>query len=318
MRLVFMGTPAFAATCLTRLLQTEHSILCVVTRPDKPAGRGHKLQQSAVKDVACREGLEVLAPTKASDAAFAERLRELAPDLGVVVAYGRLLPRTIIDIPRLGCINAHASLLPKLRGAAPIERAILQGFDHTGVTIMRIDERMDAGDVMLSGALAIDPGMDAGALRERLSELAAHLLVRAVDELAAGDVAFEPQDEQLATYAPPLRKEEARIDWSQPAEYVERQIRAFHPKPGAFTTDAGRRLKILAARVHKHVGAAEPGRLSLRDDGAAAVDCGDASLVLDLVQPEGRRAMRAVDYLRGCAEPLPRQLGGLLDERRSG
>src|SRR6185503_13067587 len=217
-----MGTPPFAAQCLERLLDSSHEIAAVVTRADKPRGRGMEMQPSACKELATARGIEVIAPATAKDPDLARRLHELAPDLCVVVAYGRLLPATILELPPLGCINAHASLLPRLRGAAPIERAILEGYERTGVTIMRISERMDAGDMQMAREVAIAPDMDAGELRRRLAGVAADLLVVAVEQLARGEAKFQPQDEAQATYAPPLRREEARIDWTRAAVDVDR------------------------------------------------------------------------------------------------
>jgi methionyl-tRNA formyltransferase len=307
LQLVFMGTPPFAAVCLERLLRGPHDVRAVVTRADRPRGRGQELQPSAVKALAVEHGLEVLQPRTAKDETFQARLRELAPDVAVVVAYGRILPSAVIEIPRLGCINAHASLLPRLRGAAPIERAILEGERETGVTIMRIDERMDAGDVIAMRRVPIGATTDAASLRETLAELSADLLAEVLDQLAAGTARFTPQDEGAATYAPPLDKREAAIDWNASAESVERQVRAFRPSPGAFTFDGKRRLKILSATVVDDRPDAEAGTLLAGND-AMLVACGRGSLRIDMVQPEGKRPMSGADYLRGAAAPRPRRL----------
>lgn len=296
-----MGTPAFAAFCLERLLSTRHSIAAVVTRADKPRGRGMELQPSAVKRVALERGLEVLSPASAKDPALAERFRAIAPDLAVVVAYGRILPVSLIEIPRLRCINAHASLLPKLRGAAPIERAILEGYSETGVTIMRIAEQLDAGDMLISRAVPIHDDTDAGALRETLARTAADLLVEAIELLAEDRARFVPQDDGQATYAPPLRRDEGHLDWYQPAVAVCRRVRAFAPQPGAFTFADSRRLKVLHGRKAAEQTDAAPGTiLGVRGE-CVAVACGGGIYLLDSVQPEGKRPMAAAAWARGNA-----------------
>jgi methionyl-tRNA formyltransferase len=309
LKLVFMGTPPFAAHCLERLLQSPHEIAAVVTRADKPRGRGMEMQPSACKELANTRGIEVVAPATAKDPDLARRLRELAPDLCVVVAYGRLLPATILEVAPLGCINAHASLLPRLRGAAPIERAILEGYERTGVTIMRISERMDAGDMQMSRAIAITPEMDAGELRRRLADVAAELLVEAVEQLARGEAKFEPQDEAQATYAPPLRREEARIEWTRTAADAGRRVRAFAPSPGAFTFAGGRRMKIIRGRPLEARTDAVPGSiLDARGEGIA-VACGEGVYVVDTLQPEGKRPMSGAAWARGSSQGATPRFG---------
>jgi len=298
-----MGTPAFAAHCLERLLASPHWIAAVVTRPDKPRGRGMELQPSAVKTLALERGIEVLAPASAKDPALMERLHALAPDLVVVVAYGRILPPAVLGIPRLGCINAHASLLPKLRGAAPIERAILQEMSQTGVTIMRINERLDAGDMLMSRTVPIRHDTDAGDLRETLARTAADLLVAAIDALASGNAHSIEQDEAQATYAPPLERDEAQIAWNETSPRVGCRVRAFAPRPGAFTTAGARRLKVLRGTpLAEHCTQAPGTILGARGD-AVAVACGTGVYLLEVVQPEGKRHMAAADWLRGSGAP---------------
>jgi methionyl-tRNA formyltransferase len=296
-----MGTPPFAARCLERVLETRHELVAVVTRPDKAQGRGLELRPSAVKTLATAHDIEILAPASAKDPAFAERLRAIAPDLAVVVAYGRILPAAVLRVPRLGCINAHASLLPKLRGAAPIERAILEGFTQTGVTIMRINERLDAGDMLMSQTVAIPEEMDAGALRESLAGVAGDLLCRAIEMLARGAARFVAQEEGEATYAPPLQREEGRLDWRDTAARIGRRVRAFAPQPGAFTTALGRRLKVLRGRPLLEQPERPAGTiLTVRGDGLA-VACGNGVYVAEIVQPEGKREMSAAAWRRGNA-----------------
>lgn len=308
--IVFMGTPVFARVCLEALLDTRHRIGAVVTQPDKPRGRGMKVSESAVKQLAVARGLHVLQPKSARDPAFIDAVRALAPDLCVVVAYGRLLPNDLIDVPRLGCINAHASLLPKLRGAAPIQRAILEGYEVSGVTIMRISEEMDAGDMLIAETVPIEAHTDAASLHDSLAEVASRLLVESVDALARGSAEFTAQDPAEVTFAPPLRTEEAQIDWSRTADEIDRQVRAFRPRPGAFTYDGKTRLKILDARPTARAADAEPGTVAQCTAEGLLVASADRFLTVSKVQPEGKQAMTAADYLRGRPEPFPRVLDG--------
>jgi methionyl-tRNA formyltransferase len=298
-RIVFMGTPLFAVPSLQQLATGKHSIVGVVTQPDRPSGRGQRLRASRVKELAERLGVAVLQPERARSANFLAELRALAPDLVVVVAYGQILPTTVIAVPPLGCINAHASLLPHLRGAAPIQRAILAGDRETGVTIMRINDRMDAGDVLCARTVAIDPEDDSGTLGGKLSALAADLLVDAVERIARGVAHWTPQDEAAATYAPMIGRDETRIDWALPAADIERRIRAFRPDPGAFTIHDGARLKILAAAVGASIPDSKPGTIDSDAGQSVRVACGNGSLLLSVVQPEGGRAIAALDYIRG-------------------
>ena len=281
----------------------------MVTQPDRPAGRGKQLRRSAVAALADTQGLEVLQPERAGEASFVDRLRELAPDLAVVVAYGRILPTRVLEVPALGCINAHASLLPLLRGAAPIQHAILEGHERTGVTIMQLDPEMDAGDMLLRGEIPIGATDDAGDLAHRLSTLSAELLVRAIDEIAAGRAHPETQDHARATYAPPITAEHTRMDWTEDADRCERRVRAVRPRPGAFTFDDGKRLKVLRSHVVDAPGGDPPGTAVQLTGDALVVTCGRGALALDIVQPEGRKAMSGADYQRGCGVALPRALG---------
>ena len=295
-----MGTPAYAVPSFLRLANGRHRVVGVVTRPDRPAGRGKRMQAGAVKQAALEQGVPVLAPESARDPELAAGLAALRPDLGVVVAYGRILPKAVLEIPRLGCINAHGSLLPQLRGAAPIERAILEGLQQTGVTIMEMNEGLDEGDILSAASVPITARTDAGALRQGMAELSAGLLCDAADAMADGELPRTPQDHGLATYAPPLRREEAALDWTQAAYHVDCRVRAFSPSPGAFTFEDGRRLKILQATVLADDDAsASAGAVLAIDDDAMIVSCGKGSLSIAVVQPEGRRAMSAADYSRG-------------------
>jgi methionyl-tRNA formyltransferase len=298
-RIVFMGTPQFAVPSLQRLADSPHSVVGVVTQPDRPSGRGQLLRPSPIKELARNLGVPVLQPDRARSPEFFEQLRKLLPDIVVVVAYGQILPAAVIAVPPMGCINAHASLLPHLRGAAPIQRAILAGDRETGVTVMRINERMDAGDVLCARPVAIDADDDAASLGAKLASLAADLLLEAVDLIANGKAHWTPQDETSATYAPMVRREETQIDWTLSAEDAERHIRAFRPDPGAFTLHDGVRLKILAAKVASRAVGGPPGTVEADAPEGVCVTCGSGSLILATVQPEGGRAMSALDYFRG-------------------
>lgn len=304
-----MGTPQFAVPSLERLAAGKHAVVAVVTQPDRPAGRGQRLRASPVKESGQRLGVPILQPDRARSPDFLDQLRALAPDLVVVVAYGQILPTSVIAVPPLGCINAHASLLPRLRGAAPIQRAILAGDRETGVTVMRINERMDAGDVLTARRILIDSDDDSATLGAKLSELAADLLVEAVDLIAGAAAHWTPQDEAAATYAPMVRREETRIDWKLPASEIERKIRAFRPEPGAFTTHDGARLKILGATVAPAATGRRAGSVDTEDPSGIRVACGNGSLILSVVQPEGGRAMTAIDYFRGRGAARGRVLG---------
>lgn len=294
-----MGTPRFAVPSLERLAGGPHRVVAAVCQPDRPAGRGRIVRAPAVKAVASQLGVPVLQPARAKDPGFIAQVRLLEPDLCVVVAYGQILPRALIDVPRFGCINAHASLLPRWRGAAPIQRAILAGDSETGVTIMQINERMDAGDVLASRRVTIEPEDDAQTLAIKLAAVAADLLENTVSAVSERRAVATPQDEAEATYAPMIRSEERQIDWSVPADAVERRVRAFRPDPGAFTLHDGSRLKILGCEVESALGTGVPGTVKIDAHGEPIVICGAAGLRLVTVQPEGGRPMAAADYFRG-------------------
>jgi methionyl-tRNA formyltransferase len=296
-----MGTPEYAAVSLRALLASRHCVKAVVTRPDKPRGRGQQMEASAVKRLAAEHGIRVLDPPSPRTEDFLAELRGLACDLGVVVAYGRILPRAALDAPRLGCINAHASLLPELRGAAPIERAILAGKTETGVTIMQMDEGLDEGDMLLARSLAIGGTTTGAELREQLAVLSAELLVEAVDRFADDPASLEPrkQDHAAATFAPPLRKSDAAIRWHDYARELALRVRAFAPRPGAYAYDGSTRLKILEAQAVEGRRSAAPGTVTGATERGIVVATGDGALEITMLQPEGRRAMSALDYERG-------------------
>ncbi len=301
MRLIFCGTPEFAMPTLERLVEAGHSIELVVTNPDEPAGRGYALKPPPIKEAATRHHLLIFQPAKFKEPTTRKFLSGFQPDAMVVAAYGHILPQWVLDLPRLGCINLHASLLPKYRGAAPIAWAIVRGERETGVTTMKIDAGMDTGDVLLEKTEPILDTDTAGTLSERLSVTGAELMVETLRGLESGEIVPRPQDARLATLAPMLKKEDGRIDWSSSAVEICRRIRGFDPWPGAFTDFHGKTLHIWKATP---AGAAPsksvPGTLVL-DPSHLAVVCGEGSLLaLEDVQAEGRKRMPGLDFARGA------------------
>lgn len=294
MNIVFAGTPEFAAVALDALVHGGHAVTLVLTRPDQRAGRGLKLQQSAVKRLAVELGLSLLQPASMKDSRVAAAIAARAPEAIVVAAYGLILPRTILQIPRLGCINIHASLLPRWRGAAPIQRALLAGDPGTGVTIMQMDEGLDTGAILLQESVAISPLDTAQTLRDRLAALGGKLIVRAL----TAPPSPRPQDDALASYAPRIEKSEARIDWSEPAEIIERKVRAFNPDPGAHTLLNGIALKIWRARVERSVGA-DPGEICEISPAGIVVACGADGLRLLELQRAGGKRLAAQAFVAG-------------------
>ncbi|MGB9826688.1 MAG: methionyl-tRNA formyltransferase, partial [Desulfofundulus sp.] len=256
MRVVFMGTPDFAVPALRALVGSRYPVVGVVTRPDRPRGRGRKIQPSPVKQVALHMGLPVLQPVRVRDAAFVEQLKQLEPEVIVVAAFGQILPPSILYLPPRGCINIHASLLPRYRGAAPIHRAIMNGERETGVTIMLMDEGLDTGDILLQQPVAIGEADNAGVLHDRLAQLGAELLLQTLNLLEKGLLHAQPQEDSLATYAPPLTLQDEIIDWERPARDLYNQIRGLDPWPGARTWWGERVFKIWRAGLKE---AAVPG-----------------------------------------------------------
>ena len=294
MRLAFFGTPDFSVPALQALVAAGHDIACVYTQPPRGAGRGEKERRSAVHEAAEQLGLSVRTPHTLKDGDAQTDFAALGLDGAVVVAYGLILPKPILDAPRLGCLNIHASLLPRWRGAAPIQRAILAGDRETGVTIMAMDEGLDTGPELLRKAVPIGASTTAEMLHDRLSALGAELIVEALEGLGAGTIAPIPQTDEGTTYAAKLTREEGRIDWSRPAVELERQIRAFSPWPGAWFKHGDDRLKVLAADIA--IGSGVPGTVL---DGHLTVVCGAGALRLSLVQREGRAPIAAEALLRG-------------------
>ncbi|MFZ9964612.1 MAG: methionyl-tRNA formyltransferase [Terrimicrobiaceae bacterium] len=298
MRIVFCGTGEIGAPALKALLASKkHTVVGVITQPDKPAGRDLKPRMSAIKQIALAQNLSVQQPEKLRDAAALENLRALAPDLMVVAAYGQILPKSVLETPRLGCLNLHASLLPRHRGASPIHAAILAGDRETGITVMYMDEGLDTGDILLAKPLTIGPDETTGQLHDRLADLAAPCLLEALDLLEQGNAPRVPQDNALATYAAKLKKTDGLLDWCQTAEALATRVRAMSPWPGAYTRLSGQTLKIHSAKSDPASG--PPGEILASDPGVIRVGCGFGSLLLESLQLEGRKRLPAAEFLRG-------------------
>jgi methionyl-tRNA formyltransferase len=294
LRLIFLGTPDFAVPSLIELAGRGHEIAAVYTRAPRPAGRGMDVQPSPVEREARRRGLPVLTPKTLRDEAAQEELRAHGADAAVVVAYGLLLPKAVLDAPRLGCFNVHASLLPRWRGAAPINRAIMAGDATSGVTIMKMDEGLDTGAMALVERVAIAPDMTAGDLHDVLAPLGADLIARALAALERDTLAFTPQPAEGVTYAEKIEKSETRIDWAQPWQEVHNHIRGLSPFPGAWFELDGARVKAL--RAGKGEGAGAPGTVL---DDRLTIACGTGAIRLTQVQRAGKQPMAAEEFLRG-------------------
>lgn len=301
MRIVFAGTPEFAVPPLRALLDSPHDICGVYTQPDRPAGRGRKLTPSPVKVLAQESGLPVFQPETLKDETAQAQLRNLKPDLMVVVAYGLLLPRAVIDIPPLGCINIHASLLPRWRGAAPIQRSILAGDSETGVTIMYIEPRLDAGPMLLKKACPIGPDDTAGDLHDRLSRIGAEALLETLPLIDAGTAQPEIQDESLVTHAAKINKDDAQLDWSRPAAELQCQVRAFNPWPVAETVYRNQILRVWRATVVPASRSEPPGTLLIDGENLDVVTGHDCLRLLEIQLPSGKR-ISARDFINGHPE----------------
>jgi methionyl-tRNA formyltransferase len=295
-RIVFMGTPQFAVKSLQACLELGE-VVAVVTQPDKPRGRGQEVSFSPVKQLAVEKGLTVLQPVKIRGTTFASELAALKPDVAVVTAYGKILPKDVLETPVHGCVNVHASLLPRFRGAAPIQWAIAEGDETTGVCLMKMDEGMDTGGVIDRAELPIGPNDTSASLHDALSELGGVVLRRALPRYLAGESKPTPQPTEGVVMAPMIRKEDGALDFSKPAVVLERRLRAFTPWPGAFTTLDGALFKVHAASVGTGSGA--PGTVLAAGPHELEVACGEGSLVMTSVQLEGKRVMSAQEFLAG-------------------
>ncbi|MFH7526817.1 methionyl-tRNA formyltransferase [Aeromonas enteropelogenes] len=297
LKLIFAGTPDFAARHLAALLSSDHEVVAVYTQPDKPAGRGQKLTASPVKELALAHNMPVYQPASLRNEEAQAELASLGADLMVVVAYGLILPKAVLDTPRLGCINVHGSLLPRWRGAAPIQRAIWAGDAETGVTIMQMDVGLDTGAMIRKVSCPIAADETSTSLYDKLAELGPLALVDTVDAMAAGNTTAEPQDDALANYAQKLSKEEARIDWTMDAVAIERCIRAFNPWPISWCEVAGQTIKVWQAEVIEHEHGQSAGTLLKADKQGIDIATGKGVLRLLTLQPPGKKAMSVTDLL---------------------
>lgn len=298
LRIVFFGTPAFALPTLDALLASQHTVVSVVTRADRPRGRGHRTAQPPIKTRAIAAGVPVLQPDRLQEAAFLDALTSANADLGVVAAYGKILTDVVLAAPRLGLLNVHASLLPRYRGAAPVHRAVIAGEQETGVTIMRMVRALDAGPMLASARRPIGPDETSVDVEQDLARLGASLLVSVVDSFAAGAIAERPQDDSGATYAARLTREDGVIDWHLSARAIHNLIRGLHPWPHAFTYHSGRRLILLRSTVASGPAAAAGTVLEAEGD-RLLVAAGDGTVAVTELQPEGKRSMAPRAFLSG-------------------
>jgi methionyl-tRNA formyltransferase len=313
-RAIFFGTPELAVPCLQALCEIADVVL-VVTQPDRPSGRGMKLTPPPVKLLARARGIEVVQPTKLRTSDFAQRLSALCADVAVVVAYGRILPTKVLQAPRLGCVNVHASLLPRLRGAAPIQWAIIRGERRTGACLMQMNEGMDEGPVLACEALEIAAEETAGELSARLSRLGEQLVREQVPRYLRGELVAKPQEPALATLAPLLKKEDGQVDWCRCAVELHDLVRGMHPWPGAYTFLEGVRVKLHRVRVLAAEGQhAEPGNVVRADRHGIEVACGSGVLAIDELQPEGKKRMSAEQFCAGARLQQSTRFASVLDQ----
>jgi methionyl-tRNA formyltransferase len=296
MRLVFIGTGEIGVPTLQALLKSEHQVVAVVTQPDKPAGRDQRLEAPPIKRAVMGATMSIFQPTRIKDRQSIQEIRALGPDAIVVMAYGQILPREVLEIPGLACLNLHASILPRWRGAAPIQAAIAAGDRETGITVMYMDEGLDTGEILLQRKIDILPEETGGSLHNRLAIIAPEALLESLRMLGSGSAPRIPQDKSLATYAPKLNREDGRIDWAEPADVIERKTRAYDPWPGAFMELGDRNLKIFLASVVDVNG--KPGEI-LRSDNELIIAAGKDALSMREVQMEGKKRMSAAEFLRG-------------------
>jgi methionyl-tRNA formyltransferase len=300
MRILFWGTPDFGVPSLRALQEEGHAVVAVVTQPDRPAGRGRVLRPGPIKTVAEEQGIPVLQPDKPRGEEFLARLRDLEPELSVVAAYGEILTEEVLELPSRGSVNVHASLLPELRGAAPVNWAIIRGHEHSGVTIMRMVRELDAGPVLYRVAVELPPDLTAGELYEMLSEIGATALVEALAQMEVGSLHEEPQVHEYATYAPKMSREGARLDWQLPASELDRWIRGCDPWPGAWTTLDGKPLQVFGPELDPCSGTGPPGTVLAADPKQGlVVAAGSGALRLHAVKPAGRPRMTSEAWIHG-------------------
>lgn len=310
MKVVFMGTPDFAVECLEALIKAGHEVVCVITQPDRPKGRGNKLAAPPVKERALALGLPVYQPPTVKDDAFLTLLQGYQPEVIAVVAYGRILPQSVLDLPKYGCLNVHASLLPKYRGAAPIQWTVLNGDPIAGVTVQQMDAGMDTGDMLSKASMAVEPTDTTGTLFEKLAHLGAKLLVETLENVEKGQITREKQDEDAATYAPMLGKADETLDWQRPAKKLHDQVRGLSPTPGAYTWWQGQRLKIWRTKP-KAAQASDlaPGQVAEIGQDFFTVCTGEGWLEVYEVQPAGKKAMPVKAFLNGAGLSVGSKLG---------
>lgn len=310
LKIVFAGTPEFAAEALTALVNSEHHVIAVYTQPDRPAGRGRKLKASPVKEVAEQQAIPVFQPQTLKNEDDQQQLRELNPDVMIVAAYGLLLPQSVLDIPKMGCLNIHASLLPRWRGAAPIQRAILAGDTESGITIMQMNAGLDTGDILSMTTCPIETNETGGSLHDKLATIGASSLLSTLDNLLAGNITPVKQDDSQATYAHKLDKQEARLNWNQSAIQLDRQIRAFNPWPVAFFMVDDQSVRVWNAEVIYETQASsidtssKPGTVLRADKKGIEIACGENTLRLLQLQPPGKKAMDVSSFLNGRSDWL--------------
>jgi len=297
MKIIFMGTPEFAVSSLKALIESDHEVIAVIAQPDKPKGRGRKLAPPPTKILAEEHNILVIQPEKVRTEEFLSELQDLSPDLICVTAYGKILPKSILELPEHGCINVHASLLPKYRGAAPINWAIVRGETQTGITTMLMDEGMDTGDMLLKKEIQIEDEDDAGSLSEKLSQLGGDLLLETISHLEQGKLTPSKQDESQATHAPMLKKSDGEIKWDKSAQELWNLIRGMNPWPGTFTNLENKSLKIYKAKLVDGVG--RPGEVLDSDPGALIVSTGEGALEILELQLEGSKRMDIKSFLSG-------------------
>lgn len=301
LRIIFMGTPQFAEVSLQALLDGPDEVVAVVTQPDRAKGRGKKMQEPPVKTLAKANDIPVLQPTAdIRSEEFQNGIASYQPDLIVVAAYGRMLPKKLLELPPLGCINVHGSLLPKYRGAAPIQQSIINNDSEVGVTIMQMDEEMDTGDILCRSRILPDPGETSGSLFVKLAALGSGTLLRAIRGLKEGTLLPTPQDNSIATYAPMLKKEDGLINWQLDAENLESLIRGLDPWPTGYCFFNGKRLRLFKPEVVYLDPTTEPGTVIQADEAGLVIACGTNALKINEIQPEGKKRMKTIDWLRGA------------------
>ncbi|CEK31424.1 methionyl-tRNA formyltransferase [[Clostridium] sordellii] len=299
MKIVFMGTPEFAVPCLQKIIDEGHEVLAVVTQPDKPKGRGKKLAMPPVKELALKYNIDVYQPVKAREDSFVEKLKEINPELIVVVAFGQILPKSILDIPKFGCVNVHASLLPKYRGAAPLNWVIINGEEKTGVTTMYMDVGLDTGDMILKSEIPLDDEITAGELHDKMMVQGAEVLKDTIDLISKGEVPREKQNDEETCYSPIMDKSLGNIDWSKSATDIHNLIRGVNPWPSAYTTYDKQTMKIWKTKVLDKLSEKTPGTILSVDKNGIEVSTGDKVLQISEIQMSGKKRMIVSEYIKG-------------------